>query len=170
MRMIARFCIALLACACLQTQAEPAATPAPAAVVTAFCDAITSRDINKALALLAPGSVQFTLRPSHTGIGGQAPALTSDLRAHWSTVGPVLVSATRSYSRSAEILDSRIEGEIATVWARTRTRTVRSDAPNGRTDEFTELYVLVLKEGKWLIGGVADTRRPNDVGLGAPAR
>jgi hypothetical protein len=150
--------------------AAPAAPAAePAAVVTAFCAAVSERKLDRVTALFAPGSVQFSLRPSHTGVGDQpSGSLTSDLKAHWSMIGPVLFTATKSYSRKAEILDTRVDGDIATVWTRTTTVTERADNAGKKTDEFVEVYLLVRKDGQWKIGAVADNRRPNDVGLGKP--
>ncbi|MBZ0124644.1 MAG: hypothetical protein K8F31_12250, partial [Roseovarius sp.] len=75
-----------------------------AAVVTAFNAAVTGRDLEKATAYFAPGSVQFSLRPAHPGTGGeQSESLTTELRTHWMMVGSVLISATKVYSRKAEI-------------------------------------------------------------------
>lgn len=146
-----------------------AATPATkeaAAVVTAFGEAVSSRNLDKVLGYLAPGSVQFSLRPSHAGLGGAPPTLTSDLRAHWSTIAPVVFGATKSYTRTADVIDSRVDGDIATVWAKVVTTTVRGDKPETKREEFVELYLLVRKDGQWKIGAIADNRRPSDVGMG----
>lgn len=140
-----------------------------AAVVTAFNAAVTGRDLEKAASYFAPGSVQFTLRPSHPGTGGApADSLTSALRSHWMMVGSVLISATKVYSRKAEILDSRAEGDIATVWTRVTTVTERSDKAEKKTDSFVEVYLMVRKDDRWMIGAMVDNRRPNDVGIGNP--
>ena len=136
------------------------------AVVIEFNAAVSSRSLDKATSYFAPGSVQFSLRPSHTGLGAQRPDLTADLRAHWSMIGPVLFAATKAYTRKAEIIGSRTEGDIATVWARITTETVRADKPGTTRDSFVELYLLVRKDGTWKIGAMADNRSPNDVGLG----
>lgn len=156
----------LVACIAMNNAAAAGPADEPAGVVTAFCDAVSSRNLDRVLGFLAPGGVQFGLRPAHTGMGGQAPSLTTDLRVHWSTIGPVLFSATKSYSRKAQVIDTRVDGDIATVWARVTTTTVRADKPETRSDEFVELYVLVRKDGQWKIGAIADNRRPGDVGLG----
>jgi len=148
--------------------AEKVATE-PQEVVKAFCAAVSNRDLPRALSHLAQGSVQFSLRPSHTGMGAQPAALTGDLRTHWSTIGPVLFSATKSYTRTPQVIDTRIDGDIATVWTTVTVRTLRTDNPAAREDRFAELYLLVKQDGQWRIGAVADNRRPNDVGIGAPA-
>lgn len=167
--MTTKFAGFIAAVTLLAGNAATAVTPAASeagAVVTSFCDAISSRNLDKVLGYLAPGSVQFSLRPSHAGLGGQPPTLTSDLRAHWSTIAPVVFGATKSYSRSAKIIDSRVDGDIATVWATVVTTTVRGDKPETKREEFVELYLLVRKDGQWKIGAVADNRRPSDVGIG----
>lgn len=162
---------ALLVSAALVATAVPAAVPAgdpanAAAVVTSFNAALTARSLEKALAHVVKGGVQFNLRPAHTGMGGGSPGITSELTAHWSMVGPVLFSATKAYSRSVEILDARAEGDVATVWTRTRTETVRGGQAAPDRGEFLEIYLLVRTGGAWKIGAIADNRVPNDVGLG----
>ncbi len=146
--------------------AANAQSPGPAAVVEAMNAAITARDLPAVKRYFAPGGVQFSLRPAHTGLGGAAAGLTTPLEAHWSMIGPVLFGATKSYEREVEVLDARVEGEVATVWTRTRTRTVRGTPPVTKQDEFVEIYLLVRTGGEWKVGAIADNRRPNDVGLG----
>ena len=161
---------AMLASTALLTLGATTSVAGPAdeaaAVVSAFNAAVSSRNLDKVTGYLAPGSVQFNLRPSHTGLGAQPPGLTTDLRAHWSMIGPVLFTATKAYTRKAEIVDTRADGDIATVWARITTETVRADKPGVSRDSFVELYMLVRKDGGWKIGAIADNRSPNDVGLG----
>jgi hypothetical protein len=136
-----------------------------AAVVTTFNAAISSRNLDQATGLFAPGGVQFSLRPAHTGLGGQQPNLTADLRAHWSMIAPVVFTATKGYSRKAAIIDARADGDLATVWTTITTETVHADKSTTR-DKFVELYLLVRKDGAWKIGAIADNRNPNDTGLG----
>ena len=146
--------------------AEPSG--APSAVVRGFNESLTRRELEKALTFIAPGGVQFNLRPSHAGLGTAPDALTSDLRAHWSMIGPVLFSATQAYRRQVDVVDERTEGDVATVWTNTTTTSARPDGPRPRTDQFSEIYLLVRQAGEWKIGAIADNRRPNDVGLGGP--
>lgn len=134
--------------------AGPAAGPAD--VVQAFNAAISRRDLESALARFAKGSVQFTLKAAHAGTGPPA-GLTTDLRTHWSTIGPVLLAMTTSYDRAAVPLDSRIDGDLATVWTRTTT-TSTSLKGEKREESFAEVYVLVREGGEWRIGAIADTR------------
>jgi hypothetical protein len=142
------------------------AAASPAAVVEAMNAAITARDLPAVKRHFAPGGVQFSLRPAHTGLGAAASGLTTPLDAHWSMIGPVLFGATQSYQRQVEVLDARVEGDVATVWTRTRTRTVRGTPPVTKQDEFVEIYLMVRTGGEWKVGAIADNRRPNDVGLG----
>lgn len=131
------------------------------AVVTAFNEALTARNLDKALTHFAPGAVQFNLRPAHAGMPGSAPQeLVSDLRAHWGMIGSVLISSTKSYVRKVEVIDSRAEGDVATVWTRTTTESTMPDNPSVRRDSFVETYLLVRKDGAWMIGAVADNRQP----------
>jgi hypothetical protein len=165
----ARSVTALIAAATLLAGGVALAADAagePAAVVNAFNAAVTARNLDKTLAYLIAGGVQFNLRPAHTGLGGAPQGVSTDLRAHWSTVGSLLFTATKSYSRKVEIIDSRVADDIATVWTKTNTETVRGDKPEASKDSFVEVYLLLRKDGQWKISAVADSRRPNDVGLG----
>jgi hypothetical protein len=82
-------------------------------------------------------------------------------------IAPVLFAATKTYTRRAEIVHSRIEGGIATLWTRTTTESTRADKPGTSKATFTEVYVLLLENGAWKIAAIADSRKPNDVGMGA---
>jgi hypothetical protein len=148
--------------------AGPAGAAADAAaVVKSFNAAVTARSVEKAVGHFVTGGVQFNIRPAHTGLGGAQQGVTTELTAHWSMIGPVLFAATKSYSRQVEVLDSRAEGDVATVWTRTRTETLRADRAAPGRDEFLEIYLLVRTGGAWKIGAIADNRVPNDVGIGA---
>jgi hypothetical protein len=149
------------------TAAAPSGADAEAAaVVTSFNAAVTGRSADKAIGHFIKGGVQFNIRPAHTGLGGAPQGVTTELTAHWSMIAPVLFAATNTYSRRVEVLDARAEGDVATVWTRTRTETVRSGQSAPRRDEFLEIYLLVRTGGAWKIGAIADNRVPNDVGLG----
>lgn len=137
--------------------AAPAATPV--AVVRAFNEAITGRDLDKALSTLAPGAVKFNFGSAHrfsTPPGGAEP-LTSDLAVQWRTVAPVLYAANRRYQREVVDATAHVEGDLATVWARLRTT---SEARDGSRTvlEFAESYILKLEGGMWRIAGVANAR------------
>lgn len=146
--------------------ANPSAeTSAPADTVAAFNAAVTAKDLPRAASYIAPGGVQFTLRAAHPGMGdAQDESLGSDLRSHWMLIGSTVIAATKAYSRDAEILDSRVDGDVATVWARISTLSHRNDQPEAKKDQFTEVYLMVRKDGNWLIGAGADNRQPNDIG------
>ncbi len=140
-------------------------TQGPAAAVMSFNQAITNRKIDQLADHFMGGGVQFTLRPSHKGLAPQG--VTSALHQHWATVAPVLFAATSSYVRRAEILDSRVEGEIATVWARISTETVLAGSTEKSSESFTEVYLLLDTPSGWKIVGIADNRPADDIGLAA---
>jgi hypothetical protein len=138
----------------------------PEATVVSLNQTITSRDTERLGGHFATGGVQFTLRPSHKGLATQG--LTADLGQHWSTIAPVLFAATSSYTREAEILDSRVYGDIATVWARISTKTVAVSSAERTSQTFTEVYLLLNTAGGWKIAAMADNRPADDIGLAAP--
>ena len=138
--------------------------PIPAAVVTSFNRAVTDRDMDSLLAHFMDGGVQFNLRPSHGGL--QTGPLTSELNARWSMVGPVLFSATRSYTRETDVVDVHEAGDVATVWVDVATETVLASNGETSTEAFTEVYLLVRTPDGWRIAGVADNRQPDDIGIG----
>lgn len=146
--------------------ADPSAEAGtPAGTVTAFNAAVTAKDLSRAASYIAPGGVQFTLRSAHPGMGGEESGdLGSDLRSHWMVIGSTVIAATKVYSRNAEIIDSRVDGDVATVWTKISTLSHRNDQPEAKKDQFTEVYLMVRKDGNWLIGAVADNRQPNDIG------
>ena len=76
-----------------------AAAPGPADVVQAFNRAISARQLEDATVLLAKGSVQDTLRAAHAGVTTGGRGITSDLKTHWSTIGPVLFAVTTTCKR-----------------------------------------------------------------------
>jgi hypothetical protein len=140
-------------------------TDGPAATVQAFNAAVTARDIDAALASLAEGSVQIQLRPVHPGMG-DTPPLTGDLRKNWQMVGAILFPASESYDRLVEITSQTESGDVATVWTNTRSRTVRKGTTSASENAFTEAYLLVQKDGNWLIAAIADNRTPDNIGAG----
>jgi hypothetical protein len=137
--------------------APHAAGPGPAEVVQAFNRALTARKLEDATALLAKGSVQYTLRAAHAGVTTGTGGITSDLRTHWNTIGPVLFSVTSTYKRVPKILDTRIDGDLATVWAAVASETVERSGKS-RKDSFSEVYLMVRTAGAWQIGAIADNR------------
>jgi len=136
----------------------------PDAVVSSFNQAITARDMDAAMAHFAPGGVQFNLRPSHGGL--DTGPLTAELEARWRMIGPVLFSATSSYTRTPKIVDTRVDGDVATVWVETSTNTVLSNSGEASSENFSELYLLLKTEQGWRIAGVVDNRQPDDIGIG----
>lgn len=134
----------------------------PASVVTAFNEAITAQNIDKMASYLAPGGVQFMLRAPHSNMEDMtAGGVGTDLQEFWALIGSTVVATTTAYSRNAEIIDSQVHGDIATVWVKISTVSQRKGQSESMTDSFTEIYLMVHKDGKWLIGAIADNRQPN---------
>ncbi len=131
----------------------------PTATVLAFNQAVSDQDRGAALGLLAEGSVQFNLRPSHAGMGtDEDTGLTQDLTAMWSVVTGVLFARLESYVRSVEPTGEQVSGDVATVWTRTRTESREPGADAPSVIEFTEAYLLLRLDGAWRIAGVANNR------------
>jgi hypothetical protein len=149
--------IAILLFIILFATTAQAADPGPADVVKAFNTAITERKLDVALAYFAKGSVQYTLRAAHAGVPTGDAGITSDLKAHWSTIGPVVISSTSAYRRVPEILDARIDGDLATVWAKTSSESVDRNG-KAQKNKFSEVYLLVKTAAGWQIGAMADNR------------
>jgi ketosteroid isomerase-like protein len=158
----------------LVTSGAPAALAqqaTPADTVQAFNAAISGRDLNKATTYFADGAVQFTLRPAHAGMAASAPqGLSMDLKGHWTQVGTLLFSVTSRYTRTPTILDTRVEGDLATLWAQIDTETLERNAREPRLERFAEVYLLVRKDGAWRIAGIADNRGATRAGSPPPAR
>ena len=132
------------------------------AVVEDFNTAITARDMDTALALLAEGSVQFQLRALHPGMS-DSPPLTADLNDTWKAVAGSLFTISESYERVANISQAHAQGYIATVWTNTTTRTVGKDNGEPMELSFSEVYLLIKKPGGWKIAGIADNRKPDNI-------
>lgn len=144
-----------------------AAPAGPAEIVQAFNRALTDRKLTDATALLAPGSVQYTLRAAHAGVAPSATSITSDLRTHWNQIGPVLFSVTTTYRRVPTVLDTRVDGDLATVWAKVASETVERGGKS-RQDSFSEVYLLVKAADGWRIGAIADNRGTDKLAVGGP--
>ena len=158
----------LLLCS-VNSPALHAAERSPAETVQAFNQALSRKDTNAALTLIANGSVQFTLRSAHSDIPSGGPAsVTGDLKAHWSAIGPVVFGSTTAYNRTPKVTNTRVDGDLATVWTDTATETVGKNGSK-RTDSFSEVYLLVHTASGWQIGAVADNRGANKVNAAAPA-
>ncbi len=146
-----------------------AAERSPGDTVQAFNQALSKHDMNAAMALVANGSVQFTLRSAHNDIpSGSTGGISSDLKTHWTSIGPVVFNSTSSYSRIPKVTDARTDGDLATVWTNIATETVGKDGSK-RTDSFSEVYMLVHTASGWQIAAVADNRGANKTSATAPA-
>lgn len=137
-------------------------TAGPLNTIEAFNNAINSRNVDGIIAQLAKGGVQLSLRPAHPGMPAEMP-LTSDIQGTWRTVGAVLFSTTESYTRDVKVTDTVVSGDLATVWADATTTTVRKAGDEPMVLDFTEVYLLVKKNGLWKIGAYADNRAPDTI-------
>jgi ketosteroid isomerase-like protein len=144
-----------------------AAGTEPADAVLAFNKAVTERQMEAITGLIAPGAVQFQLKAPHAGLA-QGESLTTDMAAHWRTVGALLFSVTKSYRRSAKITGSSVDGSLATVWANVSTESVEKTG-RARSQQFSEVYLLVRVGDEWKIGAVADNRHGSDIGMATQA-
>jgi hypothetical protein len=129
----------------------------PTSAVAAFNQALSEDNQDRAMEQLAPGGVQFTLRSMHEGVSPDK--LVTPITPHWSMIIPVIFASTSSYTREVEVLNSEAHGDIATVWTRTRTASVRSDGDKATENEFTEVYMLVNTASGWKIAAIADNRQ-----------
>ena len=143
-----------------------AADLGPADVVQTFNRAISARKLKDATAMLASGSVQYTLRAAHAGVTTGGGGITSDLKTHWSTIGPVLFAVTTTYRRVPTILDTRVDGDLATVWTTVASETVERSGKR-RQDSFSEVYLLVRTGNGWQIGAIADNRGTDSLPVAA---
>lgn len=144
------------------------AAPGPTDIVQAFNKAISERHLDEALKLVAPGSVQYTLRSSHAETGGGGfKQTTTDLATHWRTIAPIVLSGTTAYQRVPKIIDSRVDGDLATVWVTITSTTVERSGEK-RQASFSELYLLVHTAAGWQIGSMADNRAGSSLASSAP--
>lgn len=134
----------------------------PAAVVAEFNAAISARDLERALACMAQGSVQLQLHPAHPGVN-VSNSLTTDLVSSWRAVGTILFPATDSYERHADVTAIEESGDVATVWTLTRTESRRKQSTKPKVQQFSELYVLMRQQGNWKIAVQASNRQPDDL-------
>ena len=149
----------------LPTMAAEKETHPAAQAVLNFNKAVTTRDMETGLALLADGAVQYHLHPAHPGMSVDHP-LTEDMAAMWITVSALLFSTTEAYERHIEILNVRVDGELAIVWTQTRTVTRRKGKEQTEL-EFSEMYFLINKDnGGWRIAGTATNRPVDDISVG----
>jgi hypothetical protein len=151
----------------LQATAESSDASHPAArVIIEFNDSVTNRDMDTAIGLLAEGSIQYQIQPAHPGMPEDQP-LTADMPSMWKTVAAILFPTTESYERQVEIIDIRVDGELAVVWTQTKTVTHRKGVEELMVLEFSEVYFLVNKNDTgWLIAGNASNRPIDEIPVG----
>ncbi len=125
--------------------------------VKGFNESITAGDKTAAVEHLATGGVQFTLSAVHDGV--DPSKLTTPLVDYWSMILPVILASSESYTRNIEVLNAESFGDIATVWVRTTTVSLRKGQTDAKTSEFTETYLLVAGADGWKIASIADNRQ-----------
>lgn len=157
----------IIAATTLQSSAESADTSHPAAlVIIEFNEAVTTRDMDTALALLAEGGVQFNLHPAHPGMPVDHP-LTEDMPTMWKTVSAILFPTTEAYERIVQIDNVHSDGELAVVWTQTKTITHRKGIAEPMILNFSEMYFLVNKDNTgWRIAGTATNRPIDSISVG----
>ena len=177
MNLLRTITLLLLALASPSMATESAGDRTPEEALRAFNAALSQRQLDAALALLLPGAVNFNLAPAHAFIApasasasaaptaapraGNAPPpaepLTADLATHWRTVAPLLYATQKVYLRQVDEATVHVDGRIATVWARVRTRAEpRQGTPSLLV--FSESYLLRLDDGHWRIAAIAQSR------------
>ena len=129
----------------------------PQDTVLSFNSLLTDGDANAAVAKLAAGGAQFVLRSLHEGVNPET--LTADIVKHWSTIAPVVIASTSTYSRQVEIIDAEVHGDVATVWTQTSTEAVALNSDQKKTNSFTEVYLLIATADGWKIAAIADNRQ-----------
>ena len=137
--------------------ASTAAAAGPDDTVRAFNAAFMAGDKDALVATLAEGGAQFTLRSQHEEMPPEK--VQSEISEYWTVIAPVLFASTSSYQREAEIVDTRINGDIATVWTKTSTVSTRIGATKPDRNAFTEVYLLIRTPEGWKIAAIADNRQ-----------
>jgi ketosteroid isomerase-like protein len=160
-------CLAALVAVAVAPTAIAADDAHPAArAILEFNNAVTTRDMDTAMALLADGGVQFHLHPAHPGMSEDHP-LTEDMATMWNTVSAILFPTTESYERKIEIVDVHADGELAVVWTQTQTVTHRKGKDKPMVLDFSEMYFLVNKNDMgWRIAGTATNRPVDEIPVG----
>lgn len=139
------------------------------AVVQSFNAAFGKKDVEAVVAALLEGGVKFDLKPAHADQGGEHKII-QELKEHWYGVAPIVLGAARSYTRTAEILDTHAARDMATVWARITTEMVAPGAPKASVRTFNETYFLVRTPQGWKIGAMMDDRATDNLAVGPTAK
>ncbi len=145
-------------------------TPQPAAeaVVHEFNAAMSSKSIERMLACLIGQGVQFDLRQAHADQAAGTHQIVQSLNDRWTSVTPILFNGTKSYIRTAEIIQSQASPDIATIWARVTAVMQMPNAENASTKTFTEVYFLIRTPDGWKIGAMVDDRGTDSIATAGP--
>jgi len=133
----------------------------PEDTVKAFSAGFAAKDKDAVIATLAEGGAQFTLRAQHESTPPES--IQTEITAYWTVVAPVLITSTSSYVRTLDILDVRVDGDIATVWTQTHTASTPLNSTEADRNSFTEVYLVVKRADGWKIAGMADNRQTTKI-------
>lgn len=125
-----------------------------------FNGALSARNLDGALALLAPGAVHFDLQPAHgfSSAPGTPAPLTTDLATHWRTVAPILFSAAQAFKRETAGVTVRVEGDLAMAWTDVRTVTEPRGGGAAVRVQYSEVHLLRRTAPGWRIIASASSR------------
>ncbi len=160
-RVIALIAVLLLPGTWLRAADDPES--AAEAVVHEFNAAMSDKSIDRMVACLLEQGVQFDLRPAHADQATGSHQMVQPLPERWKSVTPILFGATQSYSRTAEIIESKVSPDIATVWARVTAVMQMPKAESASTKVFTEVYFLIRTPSGWKIGAMIDDRHTDSI-------
>lgn len=127
-------------------------------IVRQFNDSISRRQLDKALALVSLGSVNFNLRAAHRFTGNASATLTADLATHWRSITPILYGTSRRFERRVRHISAHADGDLVLVWAAIETFTEPKDGSKAFTVRFFESYQLRREGNTWRIISVASSR------------
>lgn len=126
------------------------------AVVFELNTAASRRNLAGMMACFAEGSVQVQLSPQHLGFGSPDPV--QDLAKSWQMITPVLFTVAKSYQREVSDFETRVDGDLATVWCAVRTETVMPESETPIVREFRESYWLKRAGKDWKIIAMVNSR------------
>lgn len=138
------------------------------AVVHEFNAAMSSKSIERMLACLIGQGVQFDLRQAHSDQAAGTHQMVQSLNDRWTSVTPILFTGTKSYIRTAEIIQSQASPDIATIWARVTAVMQMPKAESASTNTFTEVYFLIRTPEGWKIGAMVDDRGTDSIATAGP--
>lgn len=132
------------------------------AVILEWNAAISRRDLGGMMDCLMDGAVQVQIESPHFGFG--KPELTKDLATSWQQVASLLFQIAESYVRTVSELETRIDGDLATVWAAVHAETQMQSDGEVIVRDFREAYWLTREGDAWKLAAVVNSRTAGDAG------